>query len=50
MLTGKLQKAELINYHRGHVTVLDRQGLEKQVCECYQVAKMEFDRLLPRTV
>jgi CRP-like cAMP-binding protein len=47
---GKLQRAGLIDYHRGHITVLDRPGLEKRVCECYQVVKTEFDRLLPRTV
>ena len=43
----KLQQAGFIDYHRGHITVLDRQGLETQVCECYQVVKKEFDRLLP---
>ena len=44
---GKLQKAGLIEYRRGHITVLDRPGLEKRVCECYQVVKTEFERLLP---
>jgi len=44
---GNLQDAGLIDYHRGHITVLDRPGLEKRVCECYQVVKAEFDRLLP---
>jgi len=44
---GKLQRAGLINYSRGHITVLDRPGLEARVCECYQVVKTEFDRLLP---
>jgi len=44
---GRLQKAGLIDYHRGHITVLDRQGLETQVCECYQVVKKEYDHLLP---
>ncbi len=44
---GKLQKAGLIDYRRGHITVLDRPGLEARVCECYQVVKTEFDRLLP---
>ena len=44
---GKLQAAGLINYRRGTITVLDRPGLEKQACECYQVVKTEFDRLLP---
>lgn len=44
---GKLQEAGLINYSRGQITVLDRVGLEKRVCECYQVVKTETDRLLP---
>ncbi len=44
---GKLQHAGFIRYRRGHITVLDRSGLEKQACECYQVVKTEFDRLLP---
>ncbi|WP_018295283.1 Crp/Fnr family transcriptional regulator [Mariprofundus ferrooxydans] len=44
---GNLQDAGLIDYYRGHITVLDRPGLEKRVCECYQVVKHEFDRLLP---
>lgn len=47
---GKLQQAGLIDYSRGHITVLDKPGLEARVCECYQVVKTEFDRLLPRTV
>lgn len=47
---GKLQQAGLIDYSRGHITVLDRPGLEARVCECYQVVRTEFDRLLPRTV
>jgi CRP-like cAMP-binding protein len=44
---GKLQRAGLIHYSRGHITVIDRPGLESRVCECYQVVKAEFDRLLP---
>jgi len=44
---GKLQEAGLISYSRGKITVLDRQGLEGRVCECYQVVKTESDRLLP---
>jgi len=43
---GKLQKAGLISYNRGHITVLDRQGLEARVCECYAGVKNEYDRLL----
>ena len=43
----KLQKAGLIRYSRGHITVLDRGGLEARTCECYAVVKKEYDRLLP---
>ncbi len=42
----KLQHAGLIRYARGHITVLDRAGLEKRSCECYEVVKREYDRLL----
>lgn len=42
---GRLQKAGLISYTRGHITINDRQGLEKRVCECYRVVKTETDRL-----
>jgi len=44
---GKLQSLGLINYRRGHISVLNRAGLEKRSCECYQVVKSEYDRLLP---
>jgi len=47
---GKLQEAGLIKYSRGQITVLDRQRLEAQACECYQVVKTEFDRLLPDVI
>jgi Mn-dependent DtxR family transcriptional regulator len=43
----KLQKSGLIRYARGHITVLDRKGLEARTCECYAVVKREYDRLLP---
>lgn len=46
----KLQKAGLIRYARGHITVLNRPGLEERSCECYAVVKKEYDRLLPATV
>ncbi|CAE6512133.1 putative transcriptional regulator, Crp/Fnr family [Nitrosomonas nitrosa] len=46
---SKLQRAGLIQYHRGHITVLDRPRLETRVCECYKVVKKEYDRLLPDT-
>ena len=44
---GKLQKAGLIKYGRGRITVVDRVGLEARTCECYAVVKKESDRLLP---
>jgi CRP-like cAMP-binding protein len=43
----RLQRAGLIHYSRGHITVLDRAGLEQRTCECYAVVKKEYDRLLP---
>jgi CRP-like cAMP-binding protein len=46
---GHLHKAGLIRYRRGHITVLDRPGLEQRVCECYAVVKKEYDRLLAAT-
>jgi len=41
-----LQHAGIIRYRRGHITVLDRSGLETHVCECYAVVKNELSRLL----
>jgi len=46
----KLQKAGLIRYSRGHITILDRAGLEQRTCECYAVVKREYDRLLPAEI
>lgn len=43
---GKLQEAGLIHYSRGHITVIDRKGLEARVCECYEVVRKEFERIL----
>lgn len=43
---GRLQGYRYISYRRGHITVLDRAGLERHVCECYAVVKKEFARLL----
>jgi CRP-like cAMP-binding protein len=47
---GKLQQAGVIRYRRGHITVLERAGLESRVCECYEVVKKEFARLLPEAL
>jgi CRP-like cAMP-binding protein len=43
---GVLQKAQLIEYRRGTITVLNRRGLESAACECYHVVRGAFDRLL----
>ena len=43
---GALQRAGLIRYKRGHITILDRAGLKERSCECYEISKREFDRLL----
>jgi hypothetical protein len=43
---GRLQDSGAISYVRGHIKILDRQKLERTVCECYRVVKDEFDRLL----
>lgn len=47
---SKVQSAGLIEYNRGHITVLDRAGLEKRSCECYAAVKSESERLLPQTI
>lgn len=47
---GKLQDLGLINYRRGHISVVDRAGIETRVCECYAVVKKEYDRLLPEKI
>lgn len=46
LAANNLKHLKLIKYSRGHVTILDRTGLEKRSCECYAVSKREFDRLL----
>jgi CRP-like cAMP-binding protein len=48
--THVLQKAGLIHYSAGEIMVLDRSGVEKRSCECYDVVKKESDRLLPLSV
>ena len=45
VVAGTLQKAGLIKYVHGHITILDRTGLERASCECYRTVKDHFDRL-----
>jgi CRP-like cAMP-binding protein len=46
---GSLQKAGLVRYRRGHVTILDPGALRQRACECYDISRLEFDRLLGDT-
>ena len=45
-IAGRLQAAGIIRYRRGHISVLDRSGLEARACECYEVVRTELHRLL----
>jgi DNA-binding transcriptional regulator YhcF (GntR family) len=45
--TGMLTRAGFIEHRRGKVRIIDRQGLEGSSCECYEIVKREYDRLLP---
>lgn len=47
-VAGRLQAVGLIRYARGHISVLDRTGLERRCCECHAVVKKAYDRLLPQ--
>ena len=44
-VAGELQRAGLIRYMRGHLSIVDREGLEECACECYRVIRAEFERL-----
>lgn len=47
LAAGTLQKDGLITYKRGEINILKRAALEKRVCECYDVVRREYERLLP---
>ena len=42
-----LQEAGLIRYHRGHIEIVDRRGLEARACECYSVIRRQIDKITP---
>jgi CRP-like cAMP-binding protein len=46
----KLAERELIKNIRGTISIIDRQGLEEAVCECYEVVNVEYNRLLGRCI
>jgi len=46
---GSLQRSGLIRYRRGRVSILDQGALRQRACECYEISKLEFDRLLGDT-
>jgi CRP-like cAMP-binding protein len=46
---GALQRAGLVRYRRGHVTIIEHEALQQRACECYEISKQEFDRLLGDT-
>lgn len=48
-VAGILQRAGLIRYSRGAISVVDRQGLEEASCECYGIIRRHYERLLPHT-
>ena len=50
VVAGELQRAKLISYRRGHVTILDAKGLEKVSCECYNVVRERYDGLRPPAI
>jgi hypothetical protein len=41
-----LQTAGLIRYSRGHISILNRDGLEECACECYSVIRAETDKIM----
>jgi CRP-like cAMP-binding protein len=49
LVMNTLQKAGIIRYARGRVTILDRNALQDRACECYEISRHEFDRLLGDT-
>lgn len=48
LAAGRLQQAGLIRYSRGNIEILDREGLESTACECYEVVRDEYTRLLSK--
>jgi CRP-like cAMP-binding protein len=47
VVANALQQAKLIRYHRGHIEIVDRLGLEARACECYEVIRRQIDQVTP---
>jgi len=49
VVANMLQQAGLIRYHRGHIEIVDRPGLEARACECYEAIRRQIDQVAPVT-
>jgi CRP-like cAMP-binding protein len=47
VVANELQQAKLIRYHRGHIEIVDRLGLEARACECYEAIRRQIDQVTP---
>ncbi len=47
VVANALQQAGLIRYHRGHIEIIDRRGLEAKACECYDAIRRQIDQVVP---
>lgn len=50
LIAKRFQQAGLLDYRRGVVKILDRNGLEESTCECYAAVKKQFERIIGRAI